>query len=297
MPTRLRRTLSLSLLTAATLPTAGAATVLLDTFALGAGLQNAAAYDPLTDTVWSKTGFGDFLNYNRSGALLATVTDSTPSDDSDFTISRTAVNIGGTTVPAGTLLYANGDAPGGARLYARDRTTGATLAQVAIPTASAGGSFNGNLVGAAYSVARGSFFLLSYAGNRIMEFNAANGQELNLFGTNPVGANFYSVFYGDIEVNEATGNLLIVSSNNPSSVLRELTPGGALVGDVSMAGLGVTGESGLGLDNARGEMWISSTNGNLYRVAGFDAVPEPSSAATLAVAALGLLQRRRRTQG
>ncbi len=290
------QTLAISLLTAATLPTAGAATVLLDTYALGAGLQNAAAYDPVTDTVWSKAGFGAFRNYDRTGALLGTLADSTPSDDSDFTISRTAVNIGGTTVPAGTLLYANGDASGGPRLYARDRTTGATLAEIAIPTTSGGGSFAGNLVGAAYSVARGSFFLLGYSNNRIMEFNAATGQELNLLSANPVGSNFYSVFYGDIEVNEATGNLLIVSSNNPSSVLRELTPTGAFVGDVSMAGLGVTGESGLGLDNGRGEMWISSTNGNLYRVAGFDAVPEPATAATLALAALGLLQQRRRVR-
>ena len=108
-------------------------TALLNTFSPGLGLLNASAYDPIDDTMWAKPQFGDFRQYTRAGTLLSTVPDSTPSDDSDFTFSLSAMNIGGTTVPAGTLLYGNGDAPGGAKLYGLNPVTGATLAQVSIP--------------------------------------------------------------------------------------------------------------------------------------------------------------------
>ena len=56
-------------------------------------------------------------------------------------------------------------------------------------------------------------------------------------------------------------------------MIRELTADGQFVTDHDVSGL-ITGNlsmSGISFDNARGEVWISSRDGNVYRVGGFGA--------------------------
>ena len=278
MSTMQKATIAAALL-AAMFGSRAEAYVLLNTYNLGAGCLNAAAFNSATDQVWAKPCHGNFRTYDRNGVLQSTLTDTTVSDDSDFTFANEAVNINGTLVAAGSILYGNGDAPGGARLYGRDPTTGANLASIAAPNP--GFSFNGNMVGAGYSATSNTFFLLSWTQDRVIEFDAATGTVVSNFTTGG-----YDVFYGDVEVEDATGNLLLVSDANTN--LRVMTAAGAFVQDINLAALGITGASGLGLDQFRGELWISSTNGRLYQLGGFQPIPPTSAPAPGAIALIGL---------
>jgi hypothetical protein len=95
--------------------------------------------------------------------------------------------------------------------------------------------------------------------SRIAEIDPATGAVLNDFGP---GADF-TVNYGDLAVSAASGNLYLVSSDH--AFIRELTPTGAFVQDIPLPA-GVSNVSGLGIDDGRGEGWLSGTGGDVYRI-------------------------------
>ena len=73
----------------------------------------------------------------------------------------------------------------------------------------------------------------------------------------------FSVNYGDLDVDRATGNLFVVSSDEPR--IAELTPTGALVQYHALPS-GVSSLSGIGIDDKRGEIWVGGTSGTVWRL-------------------------------
>ena len=82
---------------------------------------------------------------------------------------------------------------------------------------------------------------------------------LNTFSTLPD----IDVNVGDVEVCRSTGNLLVVS--NTASSIAELTPGGTFVQSQALPA-GVTSLSGIGIDDATGEAWVSGTGGGVWQL-------------------------------
>ena len=72
----------------------------------------------------------------------------------------------------------------------------------------------------------------------------------------------FDIFFGDIDINQQTGNLVLVSSSQ--NIVRELTPTGLCVRDVDVTDLGITAMSGVAIDEGTGFFYISSTNGSVY---------------------------------
>ena len=63
--------------------------------------------------------------------------------------------------------------------------------------------------------------------------------------------------YGDIEVNLATGHLLVVSSDE--NRIAEFTPGISLMQYLPLPA-GVSSLSGIGYDDALGQIWVTNTS-------------------------------------
>ena len=155
-----------------------------------------------------------------------------------------------------------------------------------------------NIVGGAYHPGRDTFFLVqdsapsSPADNLVGEIDPATGNVINSFQVSPE----YDVVFGDLDVCGATGNLLLVSSVEPR--IGEFTPDGAFVAGHPLPGA-VTSVSGIALDDASSEAWVSGTGGTLWRLNGVPCpVPEPSSTLMLVVGSAALLglERRRRAR-
>jgi hypothetical protein len=126
----------------------------------------------------------------------------------------------------------------------------------------------GNPVGGAFHPGRGTLFVVEWGSDTILEVELDTGSTLATFPVRPAGSPVFDVFYGDVSVDPASGNLLLVSSSQ--TTLRVLTPTGAFVRDVDLAGFGISSMSGLGWDPATGTAWIATTNGAIHRVANLD---------------------------
>jgi len=276
----------LSAVVALAAPVRAQSPTLVGNFNPGLGALNSVAYDPLTGSVYAYANFAASINqYTPGGSFLGSLPrPGVSSNDFDMDFAPVSLTVGGSSVPANSLLVVNGE-QNPPTLFAVNKTTGATLGTQIISTAS-------SLVGGSYSAPRGSYFVVDYVSETISEINAANGSLLSSF-VNPAG---FDTFYGDIEVSQTTGNLYLVSDQQ--NLIRVLTPAGALVADINVGALGVSGMSGIALDDATGEAYLSSTNGTVYRLANVAvAVPEPGTLALALVAGLplaGLVIRRRR---
>lgn len=181
----------------------------------------------------------------------------TPSNEIDFDFLTVPTTIDGAAIPANTLLVHNGEVDPGT-LYAVDQATGATLASLEMPVA-------GNPVGGSFHPGRKSFFSVNYVDDTITEVDLETGVELGSFSANPPGAPFFTVFFGDIEVEPSTGYLLVVSST--SDDLRILTPTGELVRDVPIRGVVDSYITGIAWDSATSTAWFSTGDGRVFQVA------------------------------
>jgi hypothetical protein len=178
-------------------------------------------------------------------------------NDADVEIAPEELTLGSTTVPAGTLLFIDGES-GPAEIYAVDTVTGSVLATL---NTNFGVS---HIVGGAYHPERNTFFLVqdrvpgSADENRIAEINSQTGAVINTVQVTGV----FSINYGDIDVN-ASGNLLVVSSDE--NRIAEFTPGISLVQYLPLPA-GVTGLSGIGVDDALGQLLVTNTSGITWRL-------------------------------
>jgi hypothetical protein len=179
-------------------------------------------------------------------------------NDVDIDVSTVAFTLGTTAVPAGALLFGNGETDV-IEVYVPEQSTTAAL------TTQFGAS---HVVGLAHHPTRGTLFAVqdrvagATAGNVVAEIDAVSGAVVASFSTLPA----FDVNYGDIDVCASTGRLFIVSSNE--TTVAEMTATGQLVGKYPLPAQ-ITGASGIALEgDAAGSAWISDTNGGLWRISG-----------------------------
>jgi len=253
----------------------------------GIGSICGLGYDAGTGGLWVHGCFGaDVQRYSTSGVFQSAVARPGESaNDVDVEVSAGAFTLGATVVPKYSLLYVNGES-GVAEVYALDKTTGSVVSSLVTAFGAS------HVVGGAYHRSRQTLFLVqdqvaaAADRNRIAEIDPQTGA---VVGTFQIGATF-SVNFGDVEVCNATGNLLVVSSDE--NRIAEYTPAGALV-QYHPLPTGVSSLAGIGIDDATGELWVasSSTAGQVWRLSGgpCGATPVPALSGSAPVALAGLL--------
>lgn len=236
---------------------------LLDSFnPSGAGSLCGIAYDPDGAVVWVYgCSSSTIQSYSTTGTLLNSFT--TPggtANDVDVEVAPLELTMNGSTIPQGQVLFVNGES-GAAEIYAMDNSTGTILQTL---NTAFGGS---HVVGGSYHPTRGTFFLVqdnvpsAATENLIGEIDPSNGSILQTFQTTGI----FSISYGDIEVG-ANGNLFIVSSIEDS--MAEYTADGSFV-QLHALPVGVTTLSGIAIDCAAGEAWVSNTAGVVFHLGQF----------------------------
>jgi hypothetical protein len=208
------------------------------------------------------------LSYDLTGAPLSTVPRPGESaNDVDIDVAPTAFVMAGVEVPAGTLLFVNGET-GVTEIYAIDPETGTVLATL---ITNFGAS---HVVGAAYHPTLDRYFAIqdrvpgATDGNLVGVLDSQTGMVTSTWSVVP---NF-DVNYGDIDVCLATGNLMLVSSNE--TTIGEFTTDGAFVRTHALPD-GVGGLAGIALDDASGRVWVVSNSGGVWS---FDGGPCSSAA-------------------
>jgi hypothetical protein len=233
------------------------------TFPGGIGTLCGIAFDHTDNTVWAYGCSAATINhFSATGTALGTIARPGEStDDVDLDVAPGVFTLGTATLAAGDVMFTNGET-GAAELYLPE-----TSATIALQTAYG----NSHVVGGAFHVARNSIFLVQdrnggATANQVVELDPVTGTIRNTFSTLPA----YDVNYGDIEVCQKTGNLLLVSS--AETTLAELTPTGTLVNEYPLP-TGVSNASGIGLEDATGAAWIGSTSGDAVRMLGLPCGP------------------------
>jgi hypothetical protein len=219
-------------------------------------------HDSASNTVWSYGSFGSELrHYGSTGTFLgAHPRPGASANDADVEAADAALSLGGTPVPAGAVLYIDGES-GAAEIYAVNQTTGAVIASL---NTSFGVS---HVVGGGYHPGRGTFFLVQDRvpgnpdANLIAEINVSTGAAVNVFRITDVRPTF-TVNFGDMDI-AGNGNLLVVSSDE--SNIGEFTPEGAFVQEHALP-TGVSSLCGIAFDVERCEVWVGSTSGTVWRL-------------------------------
>lgn len=247
----------------ATIAAASAADLsVLGQFSPGLGPLVGCAHDPASGRVWTYGNFDPTIaSFDASGSFItAFPRPGEAADDADLEIAPEAIQLGTTALPAGTLLFINGES-GVAEVYALHPDTGAVLATLVT------GFGVSHVVGGAYHPTRDTLFLVqdkvpgSPNGNRVAEVDPISGVVLNTF----LVSSSVSVNYGDLDIIDVTGNLVIVSSDESS--IAEFTPAGAFVG-ASPLPAGVGALSGIGVHGSCGRAWVCGTGGSIWHLAG-----------------------------
>jgi hypothetical protein len=225
------------------------------------------AYSDPTATIWVFPCSSTMAHaFSPAGVAMGTLAlQGESADDGDLDVAPTAFMLGTTAIQAGTLLFTNGES-GTAEIYAYDPTTRMPLGMLATMYG------DNHVVGASFHTARGTLFAVqdrqTGAGNTVAEINVGTGAVSGTFPTTPA----VSVNYGDVEVCQPTGNLLVVSSDRTD--LGEYTPAGAFVRYHNLPP-DVTGLSGIAVDDATGELWVTGTGGTVWKVGGTPCPPRP----------------------
>ena len=217
-------------------------------------------FDPETGNVWVYECFGDSVyGYSPAGDRIGAVERPGESaNDVDISFAPNGFNLGGTTIPEGTLLFINGESDF-AEVYGIDKTMGSVLSTLNTQFG------NSHVVGGAYHPIRSRIFLVQDqvpgggVANKIGEMSVVTGDTFFVFDV-PSG---YSVNYGDLEIDGTTGNLYLVSS--AYTTIAEATFSGVLV-QLHDLPAGVSSISGIGLDCDNSEGWVASTDGEVFHL-------------------------------
>lgn len=237
---------------------------LLDSFnPSGASSVCGIGYDPDASQVWIYgCNASEIQSYTTTGVLLNSF--SAPggtANDVDIEIAPNPLLINGNPIPQGQLLFINGES-NAAEIYAINSASGVVIETL---NTNFGDS---HVVGGSYHPIRSTFFMIqdnvpsSTLENLIAEIDPLNGNTIQTFQI----TNFFSVSYGDIEVG-ANGNLFVVSSAEDLSI-AEFTPQGEFVQFHALPA-GVSNLSGIAIDCASGEAWVSNTSGIVFHLGQF----------------------------
>ncbi len=240
------------------------------------GEINGIAFDPVSGDLFLHQSFNSLIHeYTSLGALVNSIPDpGSNGNDSDYEFAFQSININGTIAPPNSLLVIEGETDP-QRLIAVDKTTGFLLASVNLAEPI------GSLVGGSFHPTRETFITIDWSSDLIREFDSITGNQLNSFGF----GTGWDAFFADVEVLGADDNLYLVSDSQ--NTIRVLTDTGTFIQDIDAGVLGVSGMSGIAFDDLKGEAWISSTNGNIYHLGGFEAIPEPSTGTLFAIGIMG----------
>lgn len=210
---------------------------------------------------------GHLLRIDRAtGRVLQTVTLSLSSFGLPYTQNYlglqslgVAMTLGGVNVPANSLLVFNGY-PNTDRVTAVNPTTGAVITTLAL-------AGNHDLTAGTYDATSGLLFLTANNGNgtQIIAVNPATGAQVGI-STAPFNIQSWS----GLAIEPSTGHLWLGAFNGgPQLAEFQIGAGGALTllgtRDVSDQRINQNEISGLSFD-LDGNLWISSTQGEIYKV-------------------------------
>jgi hypothetical protein len=213
------------------------------------------AFDPIASEVLVYTcSAAEITRFSTAGANLGTIArPGEAANDVDLDVTSAAMQLGATNVPAGTLMFVNGET-GVADVYAG----GATLAT----------QFGeSHVVGGALHAGRGTIFLLqdgvpgATAGNRVAEIDPVTGSVVQTWQTTPN----YNVNYGDLDVCQSSGNLFVVSNNE--TTMAEFTPTGTFVAEYALPA-GSNDGAGLAIVDGTNTAWIGTPSGTAFLLGG-----------------------------
>ncbi|MEQ1563152.1 MAG: hypothetical protein ABL935_07115, partial [Nitrospiraceae bacterium] len=175
---------------------------------------------------------------------------------------QTGLTLGGTAVPAGSLLLVQG-ASNPDRILAVNATTGAILATLVLPT-------NFEFTSGIYDAVTGHIFAASYSGtnqppDKVFELDPATGAVLNSFVVPSLVFPNGDIVHSGLALDPTSGNLWLGSSQ--STVVVELTKTGTVVRTVDLLhqGLAVNELTGIAFDGT-GALWVSTSNGVLLKM-------------------------------
>ncbi|MFK8031094.1 MAG: hypothetical protein AB8G18_12735 [Gammaproteobacteria bacterium] len=190
---------------------------------------------------------------DQTGAVIGTLpSPGANSNDYDLDYALNDMVIDGVNIPSGSLLVFNGD-DGPEKMYALDGA-GTVLSTVNLASQS--------LVGGTHIPGTNTVATIDFASQDFIRIlNANDGTELGFFSAGPQP---FDIFYGDIDVSLDTNEITVVSSSQ--NVVRQLTPEGFCVRELSVDPFAISGMSGVAIDDSTGNLWISSTNGNIYHL-------------------------------
>ena len=266
-----------------TVTTAGGTSTPLALTALQPGSETTAvgalgdvAIDPTTGALWvvDQASPGHLLRIDpATGAVLHTITLTTAfgststSGNMGLQILGSAISLGGTSVPAGSLLLFNGYA-GPDQVTAIHPTTGAVLATVTLAQ-------NYELTAGLYDPASGHLFVTDARGsaNHLVELDPTTGVELA-----SVQVPFPVYSYAGLALDPVSGNLWLGSYSGGPQVV-ELTRTGTEVRRVDLTSQGLHANELSGLAFAPdGALLIASLRGVVYQTT---LTPVPLDAPTL----------------
>ena len=255
------------------------------------------AYDPTHHELFVVGGFQAGTDvYDAAGNPLRTLPPPLTTFSNAFGLTfsptpATPVDLGGAAVSGDSLFILDGDLAF-TTIYAIRPSDGFELASIELST--------NQQDALAYHAARGTFFVTG-ADDVVREIDPTDGSEINSFALSG-----FDLLTSGIAVNPQSGNLFIVGQNTSTmDVIRELTPTGALVMDHDIAGVVQNNASpsvntlltGIAFNPSNGHVFVSSTNAPYIGITEIDLglpVPEPASAALLALAVLTTRHRGRR---
>ena len=222
----------------------------------GLGTLVGIATDDATGNLFLYGAFGDdILEFTPGGTEVAPriPVPLGASDDFDLEFTTGALTIGGTALSNNTLIAVNGDVTPDTILGV-NKDDGSILATRELPT-------NYASVGLTHHGSRNTIFLIDYVNDVLIEVEPNGGAEIQRFTVR--GGGLFDIFYGDVDVNEATGNLFVVG--NRQEKIREFSPGGELVREYDVSGLGIGEMSGIAL-GVGDTAWVSTVGGMVHQV-------------------------------
>lgn len=226
------------------------------------GSLAAIGFDEYRQYVFSTAYFGNNVAVNSStGVPMGSFqTLGEPTGNVDIEVSPESLQLAGNSVPQGMMLFINGQTAA-AEIYAFNLDNGVLIAQLNTAVG------NGDVVGGAYNPVTQTFFLLqqtqSGTGDPVIsEVDPLTGAVLSQITGVFTGLD-YDVTNGDLDVNNKTGTLYIVSSTENS--ILEVTTSGQIVRLIPLPAT-LQDPSGLAISAKTEQIWVSANNSDIYEL-------------------------------